>query len=130
MKGRHAVRFINLTDHAVHVIRMDGSRLRIDPSGEILRYRERLEPCAELNGIDVYHIVGGTYVMIHATSGISTAGLPPKIDGTLYIVSKICLQSMNIDRNDFVSPGQAVKDSVGNVIGCKGFLRYSPFLER
>jgi len=130
MKGRYAVRFINLTDHAVHVIRMDGSRLRIDPSGEILRYRERLEPCAELNGIDVYHIVGGTYVMIHATSGISTAGLPPRMADTLYIVSKICLQSMQVDRNDFVSPGQAVKDSVGNVIGCKGFLRYSPFLER
>jgi len=130
MKGRYAVRFINLTDHAVHVIRMDGSRLRIDPSGEILRYRERLEPCAELNGIDVYHIVGGTYVMIHATSGISTAGLPPRMADTLYIVSKICLQSMQVDRNDFVSPGQAVKDSVGNVIGCKGFLRSSPFLER
>lgn len=130
MKGRHAVRFINLTDHAVHVIRVDGSRFRIDPSGEVLRYKEHLAPCSELNGIEVYHIVGGTFVMIHAVSGIATAGLPPKIDNTLYIVSKICLQSMHVDRNDFVSPGQAVKDSVGNVIGCKGFLRYSPFLER
>ena len=50
--------------------------------------------------------------------------LPEEKEGTFYIVCGVMLnQIKRLGRTDFISPGQAVRDSSGKIIGCNGFLR-------
>ena len=113
------MKLINLTPHAIHILRADGSALAtIAPSGTVARADERTIPLAsfEIDGVSAeVPVVSVRY---------GAAMLPPEYEGVAYIVSAIVAQSPH-DRRDLYMPYGMVRDARGVVIGCTG-LAASP----
>ena len=103
---------INLTPHAVDVVRSDGSIKTYPSSGQVARLDVSRKFVRILDGAEV-----------HRPSLGGVTGLPEaQMDVTL-IVSALVAQACP-DRSDLVSPGELVRDSAGKIIGCKGFAFY------
>ena len=101
-----SVKFVNLTDHEVHDIE---SGILIPPSGDVLRVSYKRVLCNNLNGINVY------------CTEVVLENLPPKKTNTYYIVSNLAINYIPDDRDDFLAPGNVVRDEkTGKPIGCKG----------
>ncbi len=104
--------FINLTEHDINeaisgtVIPKSNRYLRVDTAKEDVEY---------IDGVPVFRPVKQLQVI---------GNLPPKIEGTTYIVSSLTLNAIPADRTDFVSPGNAIKcRDTRKIIGCKGLRR-------
>mgnify|MGYP001598752857 FL=1 len=69
---------------------------------------ERLLARDPLAGIPLFVTVGG-----------DVTGLPEPVAGTIYIVSLLVRQAVP-HRLDVLSPGQLVRDSAGQPVGCIG----------
>lgn len=54
--------------------------------------------------------------------------LPPRLEGTLYIVSRLVADVLR-ERDDFVFPYDLVRDEKGIVIGCTSLARFVPTLQ-
>jgi len=65
----------------------------------------------DVNGWDIT-------VPITATKFGEVEGLPVPEDGTIYIVSQLVAQAVP-DREDVFFPDDVVRDSLGNIIGCR-----------
>lgn len=100
--------FINLTPHQISIVRDDESVLIVPPSGTVCRVTTTRTPVDTIDGVVIYRTAFGKIDYI-----------PPKIDGTMYIVSALVKAALP-SRYDIVSPGDLVRDDGGNVIGCKG----------
>lgn len=97
--------FQNLTPHAVKV-----GQTTFLPSGQVARCATTMVPCGTHLGVELYKSVVGDVV-----------GLPTETEGTFLIVSAMVRCALP-NRKDLVSPGNLVRDSSGNVIGCDGFI--------
>ena len=106
------VRFINLTPHPV-VIFTDNDRVKIPPSGVVIRLKEIKEKIGTVNGVPIFR------KKMVAEEG---AFLPPQEEGTLYIVSLPVALAFR-ERQDFVIPDDLVRDNEGRVIGCRALAR-------
>jgi len=111
------VRFINLTQHSINVVRDGSVVLSIPPSGTVARVATFQTVVCQLDGIDVVRTVFGDIV-----------GLPDPQDGVVYVVSTLVLQALKasgVDRSDVVapdtSPASVVRDDVGQIVGVKRF---------
>lgn len=100
---------INLTPHAVNVVRADGRVDVIPPSGNILRLPEIREPAGELFGAPVYK----------KRFDRECLKLPDNAPGRLYIVSAIV--KIVSCRDDFIVPDELVKDPAGRIVGTRSF---------
>lgn len=106
-------KLINLTSHSIVIYKEDGTQITIPPSGMTLRLNEHDILIGNIDGIP---LIRRTY---------SINNLPPREEGTIYIVSSIALAFVPEDRIDIVAPDTgkgAVRDNLGKIIGTKAFL--------
>ena len=106
-----SVEVINLTPHDVSFIGDDGSTIiTVRPSGQLARVSaQTVRTGVFINGIPVTRTMYG-----------EVEGLPEPKDGTVYIVSSLVAQRCP-ERDDVFIPNESVRNSEGNIIGCRSF---------
>lgn len=108
-KGQAIMQFINLTPHAVSIRNEVGEEvLALPPSGQVARVAEQRESLGLLAGIEITRASYG-----------AVEGLPEPRLGVAYIVSGMVLAACQ-DRPDVFSPGPAVRDAEGRIVGARG----------
>jgi hypothetical protein len=100
------MKIINYTPHPINEVTTGRT---FPPSGIVARVTSTSTPAGEIDGIP---IVTTTFGEIE--------GLPAPQEGVAIIVSGMVLDAKG-KRFDLVAPGELVRDSNGNPIGCKGF---------
>lgn len=102
---------LNLTPHAVNVIREDNTTLTIAPSGTVARVSQMREQIGEVEGIPINVSKFGEVV-----------DLPEQQEGVFLIVSRLVISALP-DREDLIVPDDLVRDDQGRIIGCRSFSR-------
>ena len=98
--------FINLTPHSIVV-----AGRTFQPSGTVARVSQ------------VNTVVGTTHdgiELVQASYG-AVMDLPEPVAGTLFIVSAMVRAALP-ERKDLVSPGDAIRDADGKIIGVKNLV--------
>lgn len=98
--------FINLTPHTITIV---GGTV-IPPSGQAARCSTTSKEVGSAEGVAFYQTTYG-----------DVTGLPPPSPGRFLIVSAMVRQAVTW-RKDVVSPGEPVRDSDGQIIGCRGLI--------
>jgi hypothetical protein len=111
------VRLRNLTPHPLHLARADGTFLDLPVEGETPRLDPHRQALGSIDGLS----------LVRTTLG-AVQGLPPKVPGTIVIVSALVAEACP-ERNDLASPGEALRDESGRIVGAKG-LAAGPGLTR
>lgn len=102
---------INLTPHAVTVMKNDGSVAFTLPAAEpskVARVGVTRKTLADVQGV----------VVTAATLG-EIENLPDEQPGVFYVVSAL-LASAAPQRTDLLTPGELVRNSEGHPVGCRG----------
>lgn len=100
---------VNLTPHAVRIIRHGCDDVVIEPSGNVARLGT-----VELGS---YLIPGPDLLRVEYVEFGHLVQPPPAIEGTRYIVSLPA--ALACPRGDFVVPYLEVRDDDGRIIGCR-----------
>lgn len=112
--------FTNLTPHTLN-IHEGNNVVTLPPNGKSLRVDGKPTPVGTHGGVTLYRTTWGELEMVDNATKEVTVGLPPVVEGTIYIVSAACADKLKAaGRTDFASPGVMVRDDKGVVIGCKG----------
>lgn len=113
--------FINLTPHRINICGKN-EPVVVEPSGKSLRVSSKPNLVKEENGVEFYSVEYGAVEMIDNGDKSVVGSLPVEQDGVVYIVSGQCLEAVRqmTNRNDFAAPGELVRDSNGQPVGCKG----------
>jgi hypothetical protein len=99
---------VNLTPHKINIFDENGNEIAvIEPSGTIAKIGMTRERSGFLAGIPTFKTVLG-----------DPEGLPPKLDGVIYIVSGMFRS--HVQRPDLYQPGELLRDDEGRPIGCIG----------
>lgn len=98
--------FVNLTPHIISVVDV----VAIAPSGVVARVTSTTKVVGVINNVTISRVEFGEVI-----------GLPAPEDGKVFIVSMLVRTAVP-SRTDVVSPGNLVRDSAGNPIGCDGFV--------
>lgn len=108
------VELVNLTPHPVTIFDTDGTTPIVSlPSSGVVRVPEIVRTVFDSDG-------GVPLVMIERDPD-RLEGLPTPTPCMYYIVSDMAYQAARtLDRVDLLRTGPAVRDSDGNIIGCKG----------
>jgi hypothetical protein len=125
------IEIVNLTPHVVRLITGDGNNT-LFPSEGNMRLKEEREEMPPLSyqwirqPIDMDENEDGVPLSTEIRTSkkrvwIDEGSLPPKKEGTFYIVSLAV--ATHSKRNDFIVPDELVRDENGNVIGCRSFCR-------
>ena len=108
---------VNLTPHPVHMVNDQiGDRVSTyvvetyPTSGRVARVATKTS---------MVNIVDGFRVFTQELGEVT--GLPDPVAGTYYLVSAM-VRSALPHRTDLISPGDAVRDSEGNIVGVTGFI--------
>jgi hypothetical protein len=96
---------INLTPHVVVI-----NGAEIPPSGQVARCAEISTPAGEVDGLPIVRKEYGDPV-----------GLPDSQPGFYYIVSAMVRLALP-ERADLFSPGDAIRDADGKIIGVKNLV--------
>lgn len=111
------MKFVNLTPHEITLVREDGSKLSIEPSGAVARVKVTIKQVGSIAGIPTFITTNGD------VEGFPCTLLPD----TVYIVSRMVKDKIEsypaspLKNITTVVPGKPIKDDNGNVIGCEGF---------
>ncbi|MGI5927973.1 MAG: hypothetical protein ACOX8A_12495 [Thermacetogeniaceae bacterium] len=107
--GKETMKIINLTPHAINLVR-NGQIVETLPAAALpARVSVSAEIVGEINGFEIRKNVYGQVV-----------NLPEREEGTVYIVSALVAQAAK-DRDDILVTDGAVRDADGKIIGCTGF---------
>lgn len=99
---------INMTPHAVHIVDAEGTIITTFPKGEaMIRLAVKTVSAGTIAGVSVTKTEFG-----------QPEGLPFFVEGTYYIVSQL-VKSALADRTDLLVPAEVVRDTNGNILGCK-----------
>lgn len=104
-------KLVNLTPHTVNIFNEDGElKFAIEKSKDLAvpRCSQKNIKVGEINGAPIYKMEFG-----------AVEGLPPVVDGTIYIVSRMVITACP-DRKDLVSPGPLLRNEAGQPIGAVG----------
>lgn len=104
------MKIMNLCPHAIH-IHTNFGRISIEPSGEVARLEEITKPVYLLD--EAIPIVSKAYTQV--------TGLPDPEAGMIYLVSML-IRNAFPNRSDLLSPGDAVRDEKGVIIGCTNLV--------
>ena len=106
------MKIINLTPHAVTLIRADGTKKTYPPSGTVARVKV---------GDEVVDVLDGAPVRQGRIVGFSD--LPEPQPDTVYIVSLFVLQHAN--RDDLIAPdtNDAIRDENGQIEAVRGWRK-------
>jgi hypothetical protein len=102
------MKLVNLTTHTIHIERRDGTRLSVEPSGQVARVGLVSLPVWEIDGC-----------LVSATSPGEVEGLPEPEEGVFYVVSAP-LRLAVPNRADVLSPGAPILGDDGRPVACKG----------
>lgn len=105
---------VNLTPHPITIVMPDATVFTIRPDGTQARVMAIKTPLPPANGIPV-----------NATAYGDVTGLPQPNDGVGYIVSALVRLAVP-HRHDVYSPGDMVRDSNGNIVGCRSLEANAP----
>ena len=101
--------FSNLTSHAIKILNGQGNLvIEVPPSGAVARVAATSEVVGVVNGVSLFTTQFG-----------EVDGLPEAQEGVIFITS-LLVRSAVPDRRDVASPGELVRDSAGQPMGCKG----------
>jgi len=150
------MRIINLTPHTLHIRRVDGSDIVVEPSGIVPRLAVSRTKCAAVVCEDSIEIAvsrtsfGALTEMpvptTHCTQCLTDSARRDWHGGTLtdlvcpycgerirkdhrviFVVSALCAQSPELaGRTDVFSPGEAIRDESGKIIGAQGLSYITP----
>lgn len=107
-KGSKIMSFKNLTPHTINLLSTTGEPVLTLQSEGIARCAVSQVLVREESGVALFTQRFG-----------AVDGLPEEEEGTILIVSLLVRQALP-DRSDLASPGELVRDSAGNPVGCKG----------
>lgn len=103
--------FVNLTPHNVKVFNTLTECFSFPASGTVARV-----------DVSAHHVtVTGEGIELLRTVPGEVTGLPDPVPGTWFIVSALVRLALP-DRSDLVSPGELVRDTAGQPIGCRGLI--------
>lgn len=106
-----AASFINLTPHDITLLNDEGVVERIIPSSGVARLKAITVQEPPVLGIPISKTVYSEPV-----------GLPPHETGVYFIVSQLIKNALP-HRADLLVPAEVVRDSEGNILGCKSLGR-------
>lgn len=103
--------FINCTPHPINLIG-ENNVITTLPKGEIIpRLTQSTKVVDVVEGVSITETIFG-----------ETQDLPDFEEGVFLIVSRLVL-SANTERKDLLVPNELVRDSEGNIVGCKSLAR-------
>lgn len=102
---------LNLTPHAVNIVREDDTIFTIAPSGTVARVSQMREQIGYIEGIPLNVSKFGEVV-----------DLPEQQEGVFLIVSRLVISALP-DREDLIVPDDLVRDNEGRITGCRSFSR-------
>ena len=105
------ITIINLTPHPVNL-------LDVDANVVITFYSEGLARCSQ-NDVIIGKL--NKDIILTKTSYGEVIGLPEQAPRTFYIVSRLVLNACAGKRHDLLVPNQLIRDSEGQIVGCKSF---------
>lgn len=127
------MRFLNLTPHPITIVEGDQSTAyQVD--GPAPRLSVERESLGQLMDTSSGHHDGGSHYydeegmpwpcpsisVVRSTMGDPT-GLPEPQDGVIVIVSALVAEHPSLaTRNDLAYPGEAIRDTDGKIVGCRG----------
>ena len=97
----------NLTPHPINICNNAGEVTRVFQSEGLVRLKAVTVAAGEIYGVKVTKTKFG-----------QPEGLPEFQEGTFFIVSQI-VKSALPSRSDLLVPAELVRDTNGNIIGCK-----------
>lgn len=113
------VNLINLTPHDINIY-IDNQIITIPSSGNI-----RLGSSKEL----AYNLnYNGTVIPIYENKYYETDSLPPIMNDTLYIVSRLVAET--VKRTDFIIADDTVRDEFKTIKGCRSFAIVNNKIEK
>lgn len=103
--------FVNCTPHPINLIG-ENNVITTLPKGEIIpRLSQSTKIVDVVEGVSITETIFG-----------ETKDLPDFEEGVFWIVSRLVL-SANPERKDLLVPNELVRDSEGNIVGCKSLAR-------
>ncbi len=128
---------VNLTPHKIVVIREDGDKVEIPPSGYTVRVSATVEEAGEVDGIPVYREALGRPVLVDPKGNetfvdgtrLAVFLIDPFPQATGLIVSRVAAEALRktgyhpLAKPPLYVPGQLVRDEQGRVVGCKGLIQ-------
>lgn len=115
---------INLTAHNIVVIRPDGTKINIAPSGNIARVQLQKWESGSIDSIPLW----SSKVDIRHVSGIPDLSNYPDVDSVVLITSSLLAQVVRTYKGArVVSPDtgrSAVRDTKGNIVAVRGFVSW------
>ena len=104
--------FINCTPHPINLLDNENNLVISLPKGEVVpRLSQSTKQVDVVEGVSITETIFG-----------ETQDLPDFKEGVFLIVSRLVL-SANPDRKDLLVPNELVRDSEGNIVGCKSLAR-------
>ena len=111
------VKIVNLTPHAITVLK-NGEEIAVyEASGSIARCESKTFAVREIAGIPLTKTEFGELYLVDRER--VKHELPEQQDGTFYIVSALVARAAG--REDFVIVNDTVRDNDGRIIGCQSF---------
>ena len=111
------VKIVNLTPHAITVLK-NGEEIAVyEASGVTARCESKTGVVGEIAGIPLTETRFGKLYLIDRDR--VKHELPEKKDGTFYIVSALVARAAQ--REDFVIVNDTVRDNDGRIVGCQSF---------
>jgi hypothetical protein len=131
------MKIINLTPHALHIRRANGTDIEIQPCGIVPRLDVSRAECAPVVCEDGVEIAvsrvtfGARHVRINGCLKCARGPIAADDNKDLipiaFVVSTLCAQSPELaGRTDVYAPGEALRDSAGKIIGANGLSRINP----
>lgn len=114
--------FVNLTPHQIKIHSSNGSVQAVEPSGKSLRVSSNSQLVSISENVEFYSVEFGQLEIVNNSDKSVIPGLPAA-SGDMFIVSGQCLEAIkqkHPERRDFAAPGELVRDSNGQPVGCKG----------
>ena len=103
---------VNLTPHAVNVIRDDNSvAITIPASGNVARCSQTIDIVGSIT-------TGSVSIPVSSSSYGEVIDLPDPKPGYYYIVSRLVMSACPA-RQDLLCPNDLVRNDAGQVIGCR-----------
>lgn len=116
---RVGVKIVNLTPHAITVLR-NGEEIAVyEATGCIARCESDTVVVGEIAGIPLTETTFGEPYLIDRDK--VKHELPKQQDGTFYIVSALVARAAQ--REDFIIVNDTVRDDNGRIVGCRSFAR-------
>lgn len=103
------MQLINLTPHPVLLLKPDGSKSTILPSGKVARCATKRKFVRTICDMPVYEVSYG-----------EVEDVPKPEHEKFFIVSTLVKEALKGQRFDLVSPIDFIRDQKGNISGCKG----------